>query len=597
MASPEGYLRILQGLADFARGAKSGVDDTVDLIQRAFGGKGITPQQAREVKEAIEQIRPSRAPEPIQGNQLRLDLRQQGRGSRTYSPAKSAGEGVTDVIRSEQRALPAESSASRMRGIAAEAEQAGLMGRVDPEILMRLQRGGASPSFLEEAARQARLSQVPRTTAVQGPARMSGAPAPEPQFNVQRMSDELMSLRQADPGTFRAIAELSAPLAQKTGAPMLEVVEAITGPNGNKVINFIEAGNDLPTAVRLAQGGPMVPIRGSATTRAGDPGALVRSPAGSVVNQAVEDVNVRVLDPEMLSAAVPGVQRANFGLLRNVDPAILAGLGLTAGGIGVAGLSRMAGDGNRTPSMPQGINEAVDQMAGQPETPPSPTLETPVTAQPPGVPPIDPTFTPPVVPGAVPPGDPNVDPTRPARIVTNGDRASERREQLGQADPRLAAFERLMEPMSPERYKNIDDYYRDKNISEYYRDRDAYSDQPNIKRELMKYAGGTGSSPQMSADLEIWAQNFPGLAYEMQRRALVNSAANQQSPEVAITPTVNTAMGSELQANAVGNAQATATAEVDRTQGAYDLKSATDMIPQARLQRIQSLMQDISMGR
>jgi hypothetical protein len=56
-------------------------------------------------------------------------------------------------------------------------------------------------------------------------------------------------------------------------------------------------------------------------------------------------------------------------------------------------------------------------------------------------------------------------------------------------------------------------------------------------------------------------------------------------------------MGSELQANAVGNAQATATAEVDRTQGAYDLKSATDMIPQARLQRIQSLMQDISMGR
>ena len=50
-----------------------------------------------------------------------------------------------------------------------------------------------------------------------------------------------MSLRQADPGTFRAIADLSAPLAQKTGASILEVVEAVTGPNGNKVINFIEA--------------------------------------------------------------------------------------------------------------------------------------------------------------------------------------------------------------------------------------------------------------------------------------------------------------------------------------------------------------------
>lgn len=590
MASPEGFLKIVQGLSDFARGAKSSADDTLDLIQRALGGKGITPQQAREVREAIEQIRPSRAPEPLQGSQLRLDLRQPGGGARAYSPAKSAGEDVTDVIRSEQRALPAESSASRMRGIATEAEQAGLMGRVDPEILMRLQRGGASPSFLEEAARQARLSQVPRTTAVQGPARMSGAPAPEPQFNVQRMSDELMSLRQADPGTFRAIAELSAPLAQKTGAPMLEVVEAITGPNGNKVINFIEAGNDLPTAVRLAQGGPMVPTRGSAMTRPGDPGALVRSPGGSVVNQTVEDVSVRVLDPEMLSAAVPGVQKADFGLLRNVDPAILAGLGLTAGGLGVAGLSRMAGGGDRAPSMPQGINEAVDQMAGQPETQPSPTLETPVTAQPPGVPPIDPTVAPPTVPGAVPPGGFNVDPTLPAPVVTNGDRASERREQLGQADPRVAAAERLMEPMSPERYKNIADYYRD---------RAAYSAQPEVKRELLKYVGGTGGSPQMSADLEIWAQKFPGLAYEMQRRALANPAANQQSPEAVSTPTVvGTQMGSDnTMANPIGAAEAVGSQAVNPTAGGADLEDATRMIQGVKLQRGQDLLESVLMGR
>lgn len=590
MASPEGFLNIVQGLSDFARGAKSGADDTLDLIQRALGGKGITPQQAREVKEAIEQIRPSRAPEPLQGSQLRLDLRQPGGGARAYSPAKSAGEDVTDVIRSEQRALPAESSASRMRGIATEAEQAVLMGRVDPEILMRLQRGGASPSFLEEAARQARLSQVPRTTAVQGPARMSGAPAPEPQFNVQRMSDELMSLRQADPGTFRAIAELSAPLAQKTGAPMLEVVEAITGPNGNKVINFIEAGNDLPTAVRLAQGGPMVPTRGSAMTRPGDPGSLVRSPGGSVVNQTVEDVSVRVLDPEMLSAAVPGVQKADFGLLRNVDPAILAGLGLTAGGLGVAGLSRMAGGGDRAPSMPQGINEAVDQMAGQPETQPSPTLETPVTAQPPGVPPIDPTVAPPTVPGAVPPGGSNVDPTLPAPVVTNGDRASERREQLAQADPRVAAAERLMEPMSPERYKNIADYYRD---------RAAYSAQPEVKRELLKYVGGTGGSPQMSADLEIWAQKFPGLAYEMQRRALANPAANQQSPEAVSTPTVvGTQMGSDnTMANPIGAAEAVGSQAVNPTAGGADLEDATRMIQGVKLQRGQDLLESVLMGR
>jgi len=575
MASAKGALAIWKNIIDFARGVGSGVEDTVELIQRGLRGGAITPQQARELKQVLEEIRPSPAPVPIQGSQLRIPITQPGKGARAYSPRGSAGEGVTDIIRSEQRALPAESSASRMRGIATEAEQAGLMGRVDPEILMRLQRGGASPSFLEEAARQTRLSQVPRTTAVQGPARMSGAPAPEPQFNVQRMSDELMSLRQADPGTFRAIAELSAPLAQKTGASILEVVEAVTGPNGNKVINFIEAGNDLPTSVRLAQGGPMVPTRGSSMTRAGDPGALVSSPGGSVVNQAVEGVNVRVLDPEMLSAAVPGVQKADFGLLRNVDPSILAGLGLTAGGLGVAGISRMAGGGG-TPSMP--------------ETQTSPSLDTPVTAQPPGVPPIDPTVAPPTVPGAVPPGGSNIDPTLPAPVVTNGDRESERREQLGQADPRAAAVERLMEPMSPERYKSIADYYRD---------REAYSSQPEVKREIIKYAGGTGSSPEISADLEIWAQNFPGLAYEMQRRALANPAANQQSPEAVSTPTVvGTQMGSDNKmANPIGAAEAAGVQAVNPTAGGADLQDATRMIQGQKLQRGQDLLESVLMGR
>ena len=575
MASAKGALAIWKNIIDFARGVGSGVEDTVELIQRGLRGGAITPQQARELKQVLEEIRPSPAPVPIQGSQLRIPITQPGKGARAYSPRGSAGEGVTDIIRSEQRALPAESSASRMRGIATEAEQAGLMGRVDPEILMRLQRGGASPSFLEEAARQTRLSQVPRATAVRGPARMSGAPAPEPQFSIQRMSDELMSLRQADPGTFRAIAELSAPLAQKTGASILEVVEAVTGPNGNKVINFIEAGNDLPTSVRLAQGGPMVPTRGSAMTRAGDPGALVRSPGGSVVNQAVEDVNVRVLDPEMLSAAVPGVQKADFNLLRNVDPAILAGLGLTAGGLGVAGISRMAG-GDGTPSMT--------------ETQTSPPLKNPVTAQPPGVPPIDPTVPPPTVPGAVPPGGSNIDPTLPAPVVINGDRESERQEQLAQADPRAAAVERLIKPMSPERYKSIADYYRD---------RAAYSSQPEVKRELIKYAGGTGSSPEISADLEIWAQNFPGLAYEMQRRALANPAANQQSPETVSTPTVvGTQMGSDNKmANPIGAAEAAGVQAVNPTAGGADLQDATRMIQGQKLQRGQDLLESVLMGR
>jgi hypothetical protein len=452
------------------------------------------------------------------------------------------------------------------------------MGRVDPEILMRLQERGATPAFLEEAARQARLSQVPRTTAVQAPARLSEAAAPVPQFKTQRISEQLANLRESDPGTFRAIAELAAPLAQKSGGSVLEVVEALTGPSGNKVINFIEAGNDLPTSVRLAQGGPTVPTRGSATTTMADPGALIRSPGGRTVDQAVEDVSVRVLDPEMLSAAVPGVQRADFGILRNVDPAILAGLGLTAGGLGVAGLSRMAGGGDRS----QQGSPTADLTQG-------------TSMQPPGEPPINPTVAPPVVPGAVPPGaavpprGPSVDPTLPAPVVTMGDLESERREQLGQADPRVAAAERLMEPMSPERYSNIADYYRD---------RAAYSAQPDVKRELLKYVGGTGSSPQMSTELEIWAQNFPGLAYEMQRRALANPAANQQSAESVTTPTVGTQMGDDnTMANPVGNAVATAAFDNDRTQAAADLRDATNMIPKVKLQRANDLLNSVLSGR
>ena len=579
MASPEGFLRILQGLSDFAKGAKSGADDTVELIQRALGGRAITPQQAREVRQAIEQVRPpSRAPQPIEGSQLRLPLTQPGKGAQVYSPARSSTPAAADVIRAERGALPAESSAARMRGVAAEAEQAGLMGRVDPEILMRLQERGATPAFLEEAARQARLSQVPRTTAVQAPARLSEAAAPVPQFKTQRISEQLANLRESDPGTFRAIAELAAPLAQKSGGSVLEVVEALTGPNGNKVINFIEAGNDLPTSVRLAQGGPTVPTRGSATTTTADPGALIRSPGVRMVDQAVEDVSVRVLDPEMLSAAVPGVQRADFGILRNVDPAILAGLGLTAGGLGVAGLSRMAGGGDRS----QQGSPTADLTQG-------------TSMQPPGEPPINPTVAPPVVPGAVPPGaavpprGPSVDPTLPAPVVTMGDLESERREQLGQADPRVAAAERLMEPMSPERYSNIADYYRD---------RAAYSAQPDVKRELLKYVGGTGSSPQMSTELEIWAQNFPGLAYEMQRRALANPAANQQSAESVTTPTVGTQMGDDnTMANPVGNAEATAAFDNDRTQAAADLRDATNMIPKVKLQRANDLLNSVLSGR
>jgi len=193
----------------------------------------------------------------------------------------------------------------------------------------------------------------------------------------------------------------------------------------------------------------------------------------------------------------------------------------------------------------------------------------------------------------------STDPSAPGRmIVTAGDGgASDRRAALAQSAPMQAAAERALEPRDPSSYKNISDYYAA---------RRAYAQNPAVANELANYAAQQFAESQVAEQLDKWAKLNPELVYEMQRRSMVNPAANQQSPESVTTSQVVTPMGSNNQANAVGNSEATAdiiTSERLRnalngvTQQAYELRDATRPMEQPQLQRTQDLMRNAGAGR
>ena len=210
---------------------------------------------------------------------------------------------------------------------------------------------------------------------------------------------------------------------------------------------------------------------------------------------------------------------------------------------------------------------------------------------PPSLPPIAPMFTEAdgsplgaVAPGVVTPptATGNIDPSVAAPTVTGGNlqQESAAREALAQYAPGAAAVRRAVEPMSPERYRSIE---------EYAAARQAYGQAEPEIQELMKYM--EGQSPSIGGGLAMWAESNPVLAYEYQRRQLVNPAANQQSAESITTTTVTSPIGSQIDAAAVGNAQATADAAVNPSQGAFDMVGATAPQVQPNLQRVKEFIQ------
>jgi len=266
--------------------------------------------------------------------------------------------------------------------------------------------------------------------------------------------------------------------------------------------------------------------------------------------------------------AAAGAELVDLGALFS-NPAFRAAMG--AGGFGLfgAGVAGMMGDRDRTGETTAG---------SPPDLALPPSLSRPLFTDNAGLPLGD------GAPAVAPPNPPargNIDPSAPAPIVTGGglERESAVRAALAQSAPGAAAVMRAAEPMSPERYRNIEDYYAA---------RAAYAGSADKQRELMRFM--EGQSPTIGGQLAEWAQANPTLAYEYQRRQLANPAANQQSAEAVTTTTVTTQMGSETAANAVGNAEATAQAAVAPSQGAFELADATRPQIQSNLQRVQEFI-------
>jgi hypothetical protein len=250
--------------------------------------------------------------------------------------------------------------------------------------------------------------------------------------------------------------------------------------------------------------------------------------------------------------AASGAELVDLGALLNIPAfraaTLAAGLGLY--GAGAAGI--MSGGRSR-----------VATAGAPPNLLPSTPMFTEADGSPLGA----------VAPGGVTPptATGNIDPS----VQDSADR-----EALAQYAPGAAAVRRAVEPMSPERYRSIE---------EYAAARQAYGQAEPEIQELMKYMEGQSSS--VGGGLAMWASKNPILAYRFQERQLANPAANQQSAESITTTTVTSPIGSQIDAAAVGNAQATADAAVNPSQGAFDMVGATAPQVQPNLQRVKEFIQ------
>jgi hypothetical protein len=272
---------------------------------------------------------------------------------------------------------------------------------------------------------------------------------------------------------------------------------------------------------------------------------LTRGPGRYNMGSAADEI--KVFADQMRNAA---------GGNQFVDLNLLGKLGLGAGG--AAGIAALIGGmnqdqtGETTARVPAPVTPFLRENDG---TPLGEAPTEPVPTNPPSV--------------------GNIDPTPPALISQNTNNEalrSEIRSALAQSDPMAAEIVRATEPLSPEKYATA---------AEYFAARKAYTDQADVRRQIndmmaVRAEGDPG--------LQAWAQNFPQLAYELQRHA------NQQSAETRTTTVTNTELGSDLGANALGNAEAAGEAGVNPTQGAFDMEAATRPITQDALQRVNQYM-------
>lgn len=548
--------------ADLLRGLINALGQGGDALIR--GLQQLPQKDARTVREVLQQVAPaSRAmPSSAPARQLSLPLRESA-GARSLAPTATRGGRVT----------PAESAVG---------------GR------MYNPASAASPRNVETV----RLSQQPRavdTPSLPAPAprgQLSTDSAPIPAFGegftfgaptssaIVSLSPRAQQLAQSDPGTFNSIRQLAARAEDYYGISQGGLVNALIEPGGTDILRYLDAGDDLTTAMTRAGGRGLVPAGPSEMMAPG--GRLVRSPGGPMATSDVVDVNVSDLGSiggrmQAMRNSAGGVQMGDLG--RMLDPNLLALLG----GGAAAGLA-LGNMGNIASSFNEGGSAAVEGGGNVPMTQG-------------GVGPADFPATPPVLfrdSSGAPLGEGPVayeppaqsrafsDPTQPAPVVTRGaERDSARREALAQYAPTEAAMDRALEPRDPSQYKSIEDYYKA---------RQAYTTAPAQRKQLVQAARQMEQEQAMQNNMAAWAAANPQLMYELQRQQMANPAANQQSGQSVTTSRVVAPMGSDTTANAMGNSIAAGEVATQPSQGAFEMMDATRPTVQPELQRVQDFI-------
>jgi len=469
--------------------------------------------------------------------------------------------------------------------------------------------------------------QGPRTRGGELAPRMEAPQAPRPTVGF---TEDLITPSMPAPAAPRVAEELGAnlPLRQRAGAEAIteyKTAKGVVQPVGTKVggqfyseapfatkrnIETIASGGarvgDIETPVNIGEQGRSIFLdKGLPDMFTGeyriDPELLRQLPPEVVERfarmgrQQTPEMGRSVraaFGPDAVDAPVDAVVDRAFAIaqgLRNagagartmdlsglLDPRVMAALGgvTAAGGLG-AGL--MMSDSGKEGSAPVG---EVPTTGTAPKVPvPAPTPKTPGALF------FDDNGAPL---GSI--GSPaGVVPRSPNTIVTTGNEQQDSavREALAQADPTAAALARMVAPLSPEKYSSP---------AEYFAAREAFARQPQTREALAAYAASTGRDAVMQQNLEAWGRANPALAYELQRRSLANPAANQQSPESVTTSTIDSAMGSDNAANAVGNAQAIGAAAVAPNQGNTDLAAVTSIQEKPYLQRTQDLIRQAGLN-
>jgi len=163
--------------------------------------------------------------------------------------------------------------------------------------------------------------------------------------------------------------------------------------------------------------------------------------------------------------------------------------------------------------------------------------------------------------------------------VISNDGNNERRREVQQGNNDLnAIIDKYTEPMSPEKYSNIADYYRD---------RDNYASQDS-RRDLIAAAVAELSGLQ-AENMGTWAQTHPGLAYQLLERQGLNAPetldqnANASVPGITAVSDLGSNSGESalVAANGVLNSDLTLAAQPR-------INSVLEKIPLAIQQRLAS---------